>query len=531
MSSVPEPGRPREDMGGKTSSTKGKKRGKGGEGVASFASLKSTQDITCPEDLMAVDAVPAAAVADNNWRHVHSSPERNAARSYCSNVVTTSKYTLLTFLPLFLFEEFSRVANFYFLVVSILQTVKSISNTNGFPSCGPVLFFILSVDAVFAILEDRRRHRADALANSRLTDVYERATGLFTRKPWADIVVGDFVHLHNHEPVPADLLVLAVSESDPANPTGICYVETKSLDGETNLKLRQAMEVTVNAFYPKAAGAATHTAMGQGHQGHKEDDGTLASGRRSARKFAPTALEGGAIDQRGRANTGTLRDALDGIDLELVCEQPNVNVNKFDGTLHVGEGGDGDGEGLAEPVPFASMLLRGCTLRNTEWAFGMVINTGPETKVMMAMTKTPFKRSSIDKRINHQIARLVTILFACCAVSATLSTAFFQGTEFAHAWYLHTDAELAAASGAAAMWFVNFFYFFLLMYQVRFSFRLYSLRVTARRSPQQLLPSDAFVSRITDFALPMCCSSSSLYRYTSRCRRRSSHRRTSWRRT
>jgi hypothetical protein len=44
--------------------------------------------------------------------------------------------------------------------------------------------------------------------------------------------------IQNHEVVPADVILLAVHEPDPANPDGICYLETKSLDGETNLKLR-----------------------------------------------------------------------------------------------------------------------------------------------------------------------------------------------------------------------------------------------------------------------------------------------------
>lgn len=38
--------------------------------------------------------------------------------------------------------------------------------------------------------------------------------------------------------MPADVVLLAVHEPDPTHPDGVCYLETKSLDGETNLKLR-----------------------------------------------------------------------------------------------------------------------------------------------------------------------------------------------------------------------------------------------------------------------------------------------------
>ena len=41
-----------------------------------------------------------------------------------NNHIKTSKYTLLTFLPLNLFEQFQRLANFYFLCLLILQVSK-----------------------------------------------------------------------------------------------------------------------------------------------------------------------------------------------------------------------------------------------------------------------------------------------------------------------------------------------------------------------------------------------------------------------
>ena len=50
-------------------------------------------------------------------------PERVEASlvNYGDNYVRTTKYTVATFLPKSLFEQFRRVANFYFLVVAILS--------------------------------------------------------------------------------------------------------------------------------------------------------------------------------------------------------------------------------------------------------------------------------------------------------------------------------------------------------------------------------------------------------------------------
>ncbi|KAJ7749859.1 hypothetical protein B0H14DRAFT_2636297 [Mycena olivaceomarginata] len=53
------------------------------------------------------------------------------------------------------------------------------------------------------------------------------------RTLWKKLEVGDIVLLRDNEQVPADIIVLATSDPD-----GNCYLETKNLDGETNLKTR-----------------------------------------------------------------------------------------------------------------------------------------------------------------------------------------------------------------------------------------------------------------------------------------------------
>lgn len=50
----------------------------------------------------------------------------------------------------------------------------------------------------------------------------------WTRCAWKGIHVGDIVMLQNNQSVPADIVVLSTSEID-----GLCYIETKNLDGET----------------------------------------------------------------------------------------------------------------------------------------------------------------------------------------------------------------------------------------------------------------------------------------------------------
>ena len=206
----------------------------------------------------------------NNWPR--SSPEDVAQRPervihigddqhyiFNSNFVKTSKYELYNFLPKFLFEEFrptTKFANCYFLFIAALQTIPEITNTAGYPTVLLPLTFVVFVDGIFAAMEDLARHRADREANSSIVHCLNRQNKTLDNIKWADLSVGDFVLISSREKIPADIVVVAVAEkSDP--PMGVCYVETKSLDGETNLKIRNALPSThalvffVAMFYNK----------------------------------------------------------------------------------------------------------------------------------------------------------------------------------------------------------------------------------------------------------------------------------------
>ena len=56
----------------------------------------------------------------------------------------------------------------------------------------------------------------------------------FVKKQWWEIKPGQIVKVQDDEFIPADLIL--VHSSDPK---GGLYIETKNLDGETNLKSKQ----------------------------------------------------------------------------------------------------------------------------------------------------------------------------------------------------------------------------------------------------------------------------------------------------
>lgn len=90
-----------------------------------------------------------------------------------SNSISTTKYTLLTFLPKNLFEQFHRYANIYFLLMVILSFIPAVEVFA--KEVAPVpLLFVLSVTAVKDIFEDYSRYKSDGEVNTRPCSVYSR---------------------------------------------------------------------------------------------------------------------------------------------------------------------------------------------------------------------------------------------------------------------------------------------------------------------------------------------------------------------
>ncbi|CAH1972049.1 unnamed protein product [Acanthoscelides obtectus] len=160
-----------------------------------------------------------------------------------SNKIRTAKYTLVTFLPIFLFEQFRKWSNVFFLLIALLQQIPNLSPTGRYTTIIP-LSFIMSVSAIKEIIEDIKRQRDDREVNNQLVSVIKKGT--WTMQKWRSIKVGDIVRVRCDESFPADLVLLSSSD-----PEGICYIETSNLDGESNLKIRQSPISTKMLTDPK----------------------------------------------------------------------------------------------------------------------------------------------------------------------------------------------------------------------------------------------------------------------------------------
>ncbi|CAB1337197.1 unnamed protein product, partial [Coregonus sp. 'balchen'] len=134
---------------------------------------------------------------------------------FCDNRIVSSKYTVWNFLPKNLFEQFRRIANFYFLIIFLVQVIVDTPTspvTSGLP-----LFFVITVTAIKQGYEDWLRHKADNEVNKYLVTVLE--DGRSARKESEKI------------------------KSSREDET--CFVTTASLDGESNHKDLESLSATM----------------------------------------------------------------------------------------------------------------------------------------------------------------------------------------------------------------------------------------------------------------------------------------------
>nr|XP_042133090.1 phospholipid-transporting ATPase VA isoform X2 [Peromyscus maniculatus bairdii] len=273
---------------------------------------------------------------------------RGCTQHLADNRLKTTKYTLLSFLPKNLFEQFHRLANVYFVFIALLNFVPAVNAFQPGLALAPVLF-ILAVTAIKDLWEDYSRHRSDHEINHLGCLVFSREEQKYVIRYWKQIRVGDFVRLHCNEIIPADILLLSSSDPD-----GLCHIETANLDGETNLKRRQVV-----------------------------------------RGFSELVSE---------FNPLTFTSVIE-------CEKPNNDLSRFRGCIiH----SNGEKAGLHKE----NLLLRGCTIRNTEAVAGIVIYAGHETKALLNNSGPRYKRSQLERQMNCDVLWCVLLLVCMSLFSA-----------------------------------------------------------------------------------------------------------------
>ena len=161
----------------------------------------------------------------------------NIDKSYPSNYISTTKYNLFTFFPKCLFFQFHRIANIYFLLTAILQCFPEISPLHPFSAISPFIF-VITLSLFLEALEDYERFKSDRETNNFVCMLL--CSGVPLQHHWSEVQVGNILLIKDQEIFPSDIILLASSLE-----TGMCYIETSSLDGEKGLKAKQVVKETI----------------------------------------------------------------------------------------------------------------------------------------------------------------------------------------------------------------------------------------------------------------------------------------------
>ena len=365
-----------------------------------------------------------------------------------TNFITTQKYTLLTFFPKNLIEQFARIANFYFLLMVIIVVNPYIQSIEPYTSIAP-LAFVLSVTGIKEAYEDYQRYLSDTQVNARISHLVIDARSLeqqveaqnnyfrwyhplissfvspsylqsrdvqpivrnsdrsgkmnsrascsvtsashLHRICWDAIRVGDILRIDEGEEFPADMVLLSSSEKD-----GTCTIVTANLDGESSLKTMNSVSETA----------------------HFTDAVHLYE---SLAKL--TWIE---------------------------CEFPNPNMHNFEGVFHSSENPNGI------PLGKENLLLRGAALQNTAFVYGLCLYTGRETKLFLNSNEPAFKQTNVDSIVNYLMYTIFVMLFLVCltcGIGAGLWQQFNAGSTY---YYLRFD-QSSISSEAATMGIESFF--------------------------------------------------------------------------
>uniref|UniRef100_A0A8C2G470 Phospholipid-transporting ATPase n=1 Tax=Cyprinus carpio TaxID=7962 RepID=A0A8C2G470_CYPCA len=277
---------------------------------------------------------------------------------FCSNHVSTAKYNVLTFLPRFLYSQFRRAANSFFLFIALLQQIPDVSPTGRWTTLVPLLFILL-VAAVKEVIEDLVRSVFCGLVCGSFLYMLFCYGDLSLVLSLIVLRNGAWEIVHWEKVLQQMLFLIPIASLSSSMKIRMCYIETSNLDGETNLKIRQGLQITADI---------------------KDIDSLMRlSGR-------------------------------------MECETPNRHLYEFVGNIRL------DGHSTV-PLGPDQILLRGAQLRNTQWVHGIVVYTGHDTKLMQNSTSPPLKLSNVERITNFQILVLFGCLLAIslvCSIGQTI---------------------------------------------------------------------------------------------------------------
>ena len=269
-----------------------------------------------------------------------------------NNTTRTTKYSFFTLVPKSLFYQMCKSSNIYFLIVSILSCL-SFSPKEPASMIGTfaiVLIFTMIKEEIV----DYKRYKQDKISNS-------RNIVLFSEGKWLDdksfrIRPGDLLKVKENEESPCDLLIIKSSDE-----TGYLFIDTKNLDGETNLKEKCSVEALKNC----------------------------------------------------KMSEQELNNVIGNISTCI----SDADLNYWEGILKYNSKKD-------ITCSIKNLLLKGTVLKNTKYIYGISVYVGHHTKIMKNSRQPKQKTSMMINKMEKFLYSLFIFTIVLCLIFAFLCNKF-----------------------------------------------------------------------------------------------------------
>jgi len=273
------------------------------------------------------------------------------------NVIRNQKYSIFSFIPVVLYNQFKFFLNLFFLIMATSQFIPQLRIGYIYTYWAP-LGFVIAVTMIREAIDDFRRYQRDKEVNgARYTKLTNRGK---ISLPSSDLKVGDIIYVEKGHRVPADMILLRTTEI-----SGSCFIRTDQLDGETDWKLRLAVTST----------------------------------QKTTSVRPPSKLSNGADE-----------DILD-LEASIYAEAPQKDIHSFIGKFSSKE----HHRECEEPLSIENTMWSN-TVVASGTAIGIIIYTGPECRATMNNATPSTKVGLIDLELNN----ITKLLFAATMALSVL---------------------------------------------------------------------------------------------------------------
>ena len=326
----------------------------------------------------------------------------NEKYEYENNNISTTKYNFITFLPKSFLFQFKRLANVYFLIIAIIQSIPLISPLSGATAIIPLLF-VICISMIRELIEDIQRYKYDKINNEEEVIVYRN--NKFIKDKSETLEVGEIILIKNNSQIPCDCIFLFSSFEE-----GICYLETSSLDGEKTLKEKEGNKIITSRL-----------------------------------REIEFILNYDKYDLFNYNISGYCQ-----------CDFPNPDFHSFDGKIKLNINNIEINNDYL-PLTNHQILYKGAILKNTEWVLCIVLYTGMKNKIILNSEKPRMKLSQIEKRMSKYLIWVFIVqVFLCifCAIMNKIS--YIKHKNFYKLFIIYSN-------NASLESFISFFTFILLL--------------------------------------------------------------------